>query len=157
MIIEQGTIDDILNIDAQIPELDAKTTRDKLVSRLASVPHLILLAKVDGATVGYKAGYEVNDTEFYSWLGGVIPAFRKQGIATALRKHQESWAKEARYTSISVKSMNRYMNMVQLLLSSGYKIVGYEAGQSLYGGKIKFHKHLKEPSANNSSVWQDTE
>lgn len=142
MKIEIGTIEDILTVDAQIPEFDGSNTKAKLENRLADKAHLILIAKVNGASVAYKVGYELSNEEFYSWLGGVDPAYRKQGIATQLREFQENWAKENGYQAISVKSMNRYPNMLHLLLSSGYKIIGFEQGDGLYSGKIRFHKCL---------------
>ncbi|MFH0258194.1 GNAT family N-acetyltransferase [Vibrio rumoiensis] len=147
MIIEQGTIEEILAIDKRIPEFDGRSTRDKLESRLADKPHLILIATVKGELAGYKVGYQLNSDEsssgeFYSWLGGVIPQYRNQGIATALRQYQEQWAQQSGYTSIGVKSMNRYPNMLHLLISSGYQIMGYEDGNAKGEGKIVFYKSL---------------
>lgn len=142
MIIEQGTIDDILFINQQIPEFDGRTTKDKLESRLADKPHLILIAKLKGELVGYKVGYQLSSDKFYSWLGGVIPDYRNQGIATALRQYQEQWVQESGYNAIAVKSMNRYPNMLHLLISSGYQIIGYETGNNEAEGKIVFHKVL---------------
>lgn len=142
MKIEIGSINDVLAIDAQIPEFDGRNTQQKLTQRLSDLPHLILIAKVDGALAGYKLGYQLNEREFYSWLGGVLPQYRQQGIATALRLHQEAWAKQSGYRSIQVKSMNRYPNMLHLLISSDYQIVGYEQGPSQASGKILFSKQL---------------
>lgn len=147
MIIEQGTIDDILAIDRQIPEFDGRTTKEKLSSRLTDKIHLILIARLEGKLVGYKVGYQLrpnesSSDEFYSWLGGVIPAYRNQGIATTLRQYQEQWALQSGYKTIGVKSMNRYPNMLHLLISSGYKITGYEEGNTKGEGKIVFHKSL---------------
>ncbi|MGF1906951.1 hypothetical protein [Aliivibrio salmonicida] len=84
----------------------------------------------------------VSSVEFYSWLGGVIPHYRKVGIATQLRCTQESWAKARGYHKVSVKSMNRYPAMLQLLISSGYHISGYEDEGSTQNSKIKFEKSI---------------
>lgn len=142
MIIELGSIDDILAINQQISEFDGRTTKEKLEFRLADKPHLILIAKIKGELVGYKVGYQPSSDEFYSWLGGVIPAYRNQGIATALRQYQEQWAQQSGYKAIGVKSMNCYPNMLHLLISSGYQIIGYEEGNTKGEGKIVFHKVL---------------
>ncbi|MDN3679282.1 GNAT family N-acetyltransferase [Vibrio tapetis subsp. quintayensis] len=137
-----GTIDDVVVIDHQIPEFDGRTTSERLTSRLKQTRDLILVAKVDDVPVAYKIGYSLSDSEFYSWLGGVIPRFRQQGIATMLRKRQEEWAYQAGYSSISVKSMNRYPAMLQLLISSGYQINGYENNGTEANSKIQFIKKL---------------
>lgn len=137
-----GTIDDVVVIDQQIPEFDGRITRERLTSRVKQTRDLILVAKVDDVPVAYKIGYALSGSEFYSWLGGVIPRFRQQGIATMLRKRQEEWAYQAGYSSISVKSMNRYPAMLQLLISSGYQINGYENNGTEGNSKIQFIKKL---------------
>lgn len=152
MKIEIGTIHDVLNIHAQIPEFDQKIIQEKITQRLLNTEHLLLIAKVDGEAVGYKLGYALSGHEFYSWLGGVLPEYRNQGIATALRQYQEQWASQIGYQSIHVKSMNCYPNMLHLLISSGYQIVGYEVAsnqfehqaksQNITHGKILFYKKL---------------
>lgn len=142
MLIEQGSIDDILFIDAQIPEFDGRNTCERLNERLRDTPHLILLAKIDGHIVGYKVGYQISSTEFYSWLGGVIPSHRQQGVASELRLYQEKWARTSGYQAITVKSMNAYPNMLRLLISSGYQIIGYEPGSNPTNGKIVFQREL---------------
>ena len=140
--IRQGTIDDVLEVDAQIPEFDGRNTKEKLEQRLSDIPHLILIATHNGQSVAYKMGYELSNLEFYSWLGGVVPTARKKGIATQLRLAQESWAHEEGYKAISVKSMNRYPAMLQLLISSGYHISGYDEEGSTDKSKIKFIKYI---------------
>jgi len=140
--VEHGTIDDVLCVDAQIPEFDGRTTQQIIVERLIDTPSLILIAKVDAKPIGYKIGYALSKTVFYSWLGGVIPAYRKQGVATKLREQQESWALNAGYLELSVKSMNRYPAMLQLLIASGYQISAYQDNGSSAMAKICFTKNL---------------
>lgn len=140
--IRQGTIEDVLEVDAQIPEFDGRNTKEKLEQRLSGKSHLILIAIHNGQLVAYKVGYELTNDEFYSWLGGVIPTARKNGIATQLRLAQERWAGEHSYQAISVKSMNRYPAMLQLLISSGYHVSGYEDQGSTDNSKIMFIKRM---------------
>ena len=103
---------------------------------------LLLGAFCEGEPAGYKVGYAISPTEFYSWLGGVLPVYRRQGVATRLRLEQEQWATESGYTSILVKSSNRFPAMLQLLLASGYQIVGYEDRDDPLSSKISFRKQL---------------
>lgn len=142
--IQTGSIKDLLTIDAQIPEFADKhhggTTKQILKLRLTNKKSLMLIATCNNQPIAYKLGYELNSNEFYSWLGGVIPTYRKQGIATKLRLTQEQWAKDNGYQFIRVKSMNRFPNMLQLLLSSGYKICGYEDNGNEDNSKVRFVK-----------------
>lgn len=137
-----GTIDEVLEVDAQIPEFDGRTTANKLTTKLAGKAHLILIATVDNKPVAYKVGYALSDCEFYSWLGGVTINYRKLGIATELRKQQERWAIDNGFNAISVKSMNQYPAMLQLLISSGYQISGYQDNGSVNHSKVLFIKQL---------------
>lgn len=112
------------------------------MAKLTGKVHLILIASHNKKPIAYKIGYEVSDTEFYSLLGGVDPNYRQKGVATKLREQQESWALNHGYSAISVKSMNQYQAMLQLLISSGYQISGYEDNGCTASSKIKFIKQL---------------
>lgn len=140
--IEVGSIEQVLFIDSHINEFDGTTTRESIESKLKNRAHLILIAKYDGVLAGYKIGYALSNSEFYSWLGGVSSDYRKRGIATKLRNCQEQWAISSGYSAIRVKSMNRYPAMLQLLISSGYKINDYENIGSVDNSKIHFIKQL---------------
>ncbi len=140
--ISIGTIEDVVLIDAQIPEFTTKTTAEAMRQRLDGKPHLLLIAKQNGMPVGYKLGYALSDSEFYSWHGAVVPDFRKMGIATQLREYQERWAQQQGYGRITVRSMNKFPGMLQLLISSGYQIAGYIDEGSPSKSKILFAKEL---------------
>lgn len=137
---EVGTIDDVLAISSKIIEFKQVPTFKNISERLQGKKSLILIARYKGELAGYKVGYKLTDTEFYSWLGGVSPAYRNLGIATKLREAQENWVFSHGYSVISVKSMNRFSSMLQLLISSGYKINGYEDNGTADNSKIKFTK-----------------
>ncbi|GDY25006.1 N-acetyltransferase [Agarivorans sp. Toyoura001] len=137
-----GTIEQVLEVDAQIPEFARKTTKAKIITRLADANSLILVASHEEKPVAYKLGYQVSKDIFYSWIGGVMPAYRKQGIASQLRLRQEAWAIKNGYKQLTVKSMNRYPAMLQLLISAGYQISGYQDKGDPNSSKIMFSKCL---------------
>ena len=63
--------------------------------RRCSGIHLSLIAEIENQSVGFKIGYDrFKDGSFYSWMGGVLPEFRKKGVASALADFQENWAKK---------------------------------------------------------------
>ncbi|MAD54085.1 MAG: GNAT family N-acetyltransferase [Idiomarinaceae bacterium] len=136
----EGTVADVIEIDAAIPEFDNKNSKEKIEQRLAGKEALILVALEDAKKVGYKLGYALSDTEFYSWLGAVHPSYRGHGIAKQLLKQQEAWVKNRGFKSIRVKSMNRFPAMLQLLISQGYVICGYDDKGSPETSKIHFLK-----------------
>lgn len=83
----------------------------------------VLAFTEDNKLIGFKIGYRYNETIFYSWVGGVLPNYRQQGIARQLAKLQEQWAKQNGYTKIRTKSMNRFKPMLILNLKNGFNIV----------------------------------
>lgn len=141
MIIQRGCVDDVIEVHQQLPEFN-EDIKNKLLERLENKQSLILIAVIGERKVGYKLGYQVSEDTFYSWLGGVLPQCRRTGVATKLREYQESWAKEAGFNKVTVKSMNQFPAMLQMLISSGYQIYGYEQAEQVAEGKILFSKML---------------
>ncbi|MCF4009508.1 GNAT family N-acetyltransferase [Rheinheimera sp. UJ63] len=142
IIIEIGSTADIVALSKLIPEFEQATTFEQLESRLAGVVSLILVAKCQGALIGYKVGYQFTEDTFYSWLGGVIPEHRKHGVATQLLNYQEKWVWNAGYKQIKVKSMDRFPSMLKMLTSNGYEIVGLDKSVCGSEDKIVFLKRL---------------
>ena len=124
-------------IEVQIPEFSPPQSLQRMQSRLQGRKHLCLAAYVDGQPVGYKIGYEEAPGRFYSWMGGVLPEYRKRGIARDLLHHQEERCRAEGYNSITVKTMNQFRGMLLMLIQEGYDIAGLELS-----GKIVLRKDL---------------
>lgn len=102
---------------------------------------LYVLAYNDKVLIGFKIGYPYNDNTFYSWVGGVHPKFRKQGIAKQLAKIQEDYAKNKGFSTLRTKSMNQFKPMMILNLKNGFDITSIYTntkGQT----KIVFEKNI---------------
>ncbi len=84
------------------------------------------VARADERLVGFKLGYQRRPDQFYSWLGAVLPAFRRRGIATELLTRQHAWADAHDYTSIRTKTTNQWRRMLILNLEHGFDVVGTE-------------------------------
>ena len=112
---------------------------------LAADSAIVLVAHLHGEAVGFKAGYDrFGDGSFYSWLGGVAPAARRAGVAQQLLLEQERLVSAAGFNRIYVKSRNRFVGMLTLLLRNGYAIVGVALpdGEALADGRIMLTKEL---------------
>ncbi|MES2801312.1 MAG: GNAT family N-acetyltransferase [Bdellovibrionota bacterium] len=92
--------------------------------------------------VGFKAGFEIDETKYYSWLGAVSKAHRKLGVANALTQEQHAWAKTQNYKLMQTKSDNRHKEMMHLNLNAGFDIVGTEQTSISPVLKILFEKKL---------------
>ncbi|MEM7657662.1 MAG: GNAT family N-acetyltransferase, partial [Bacteroidota bacterium] len=81
--------------------------------------------------------------EFYSWLGGVLPPFRRKGIGNHLSEVMESLAAEAGFSHIWFKTRNRYPEMLRLGIRRGYQIVKLEPQPNVMDYRIFLRKSLK--------------
>lgn len=141
MIIIAG-IEQAFLLANQIPEFTGDFDYQEMVDKIAGRKCLSLIYVIDDTPVAFKLGYEINPSEFYSWLGGVVPGHRGYGIAKKLLLKQESWAREQGYSAIRVKSMNDFPEMLCMLISNGYLINDVSNKDSPKDLKIHFYKNL---------------
>lgn len=101
----------------------------------AEKPGLMLLLAWDGDDcLGFKAGYRRNESTFYSWLGGVLPEARGQGVARRLMLAQHEWVAAQGYRYVTTETYNRYREMLLLNIRMGFDVVGT---QTTVGGEAK--------------------
>jgi GNAT superfamily N-acetyltransferase len=95
----------------------------------------------EGRLIGLKLGYERNRGVFNSWMGGVAPEARGQGIAAALMAAQHAWAKEAGFRGLETATRQPNQAMAILNLKAGFMVAGLHAtpGEPT---KILFYKGL---------------
>jgi len=140
--IQFADIKTIVQLSASIPEFDAPYSAAEFHRRLSATPNLILVAFADGQPAGFKVGYARSSTVFYSWMGGVLPAFRRLGVAATLANAQEDWARQNGYTMVELKTRNRYKAMLCFALNRGFDITGIEVKDSLREMRIFLQKKL---------------
>ncbi|NID08556.1 GNAT family N-acetyltransferase [Fibrivirga algicola] len=111
-----------------------------------------ILAVADGQVVGCKLGYDWHLTAdkpgeaaatkrtFYSWLGGVDPAYRGRGIAGALMQLQHEACQQAGYVAVRTHTYNQWRDMLIMNLRQGFQIIGTQPGK--HGLTIMLEKEL---------------
>lgn len=102
---------------------------------------LLLIAYTGNKAIGFKAGYQVNERTFHSWLGGVHPEFRQQGIAQRLLEKQEEWVRSQGFVRITFNTYERYAAMMRFSEKNGYALIRSE----MVDGEMKYfyEKRLK--------------
>src|SRR6516165_9196445 len=58
---------------------------------------LRLLARIGDRPVGFFIGFELKPAVFFAWFYGVLPEFRRQGIASQLMDAVHAWARQNDY------------------------------------------------------------
>ncbi len=99
-----------------------------------------LVAVGNGQVVGCKLGYERKPGQYYSWLGGVHPDVRGQGIASELMRQQHEWCRQNQYHTIRTQTYNQWREMLILNLRYGFDIIGTTQGK--HGLTIVLEKKL---------------
>jgi GNAT superfamily N-acetyltransferase len=74
--------------------------------------------------VAFKLGYEQTDESFYSWLGGVDPDWRGQGLAQRLMHAQHDWAARAGYRSVTTRTQIGNDRMAAINRAAGFVDTG---------------------------------
>ncbi len=143
MIIKEGTIRDILDLQHLIPEFENSYSEEEYISRLKKdIYYLILIAYENNNAIGFKVGYALDAKTFYSWMGAVLPEYRRQQVAKLLMKKQEDSVSSKNFKKIRVKSRNYFPNMLRFLITSNYLIVDYIDKGDFMKNKIVFEKEL---------------
>jgi GNAT superfamily N-acetyltransferase len=91
--------------------------------------------------IGLKMGYERNRGVYNSWIGGVAPGFRGQGLARQLMLAQHEWAKTAGFRGIetATRQHNRAMGIVNF--QGGFVVAGLDVVPGVET-KVIFYKDL---------------
>jgi GNAT superfamily N-acetyltransferase len=85
---------------------------------------LQLVARLQDRPVGFFLGFELKPTVFFAWFYGVLPDFRRTGIASQMIEAVHSWAKQNDYESIRFECHNQHRPMLHLAIALEYDIVG---------------------------------
>jgi GNAT superfamily N-acetyltransferase len=103
------------------PPRDAEAFRRRYRGRFNV---LQLIAHVGQQPVGFFVGFELKPTVYYAWFYGVMPDWRRQGIASQLMDAVHSWARQNEYESIRFECHNQHRPMLHMAIAQGYDIVG---------------------------------
>ncbi|HEY9841680.1 MAG TPA: GNAT family N-acetyltransferase [Candidatus Obscuribacterales bacterium] len=104
---------------------------------------LVQLAWAGQQLVAYKIGHLRKEGHFYSWIGGVDPAFRGRGIASRLMQEQHAWCRARGYASVRTHTKNKWRSMLILNLRHGYDVIG-SLTDELGEPKLILEKRLDE-------------
>lgn len=105
---------------------------------------LILVAQLDGRPVGFLTGLELKPDTHFGWLCGVLPQFRRLGIASQLMEADAAWAKEQGYEMIRIECYNRHRPMLHTAIRLGYNIVGIRWDGQHHDNLVIFEKELTD-------------
>jgi len=106
---------------------------------------LQLIAQVNNRPVGFFLGFELKPAVFFAWFYGVLPAYRRQGIATQLMDAVHDWARNNDYDAIRFECHNQHRPMLHLAIALEYDIVGIRWDPDRGANLVLLQKMLREP------------
>lgn len=105
---------------------------------------LILLAQINKRPVGFALGYEIKASTYYCWHIGVLPDYRRSGVASQLTEAMTAWARDNGYQIIRFECYNRHRPMLHLAIRQNYSIVGIRYDPDAQDNLIIFELNLAE-------------
>lgn len=139
--IEEAPLETVVSISQQIPEFNNPHGLEIYQARLTDVPNIVLVAYVDEVPAGFKVGYE-REGYFYSWMGAILPAYRRLGLARRLAEQQEAWAKAKGYPHVTFKTRNRLKPMLLFAIGRGFDIIDIQKKETIEEYRIILKKIL---------------
>ncbi len=103
---------------------------------------LQMVARIKDRPVGFFLGFELKPGVFYAWFYGVLPEFRRQGIASQMMEAVHEWARQNDYDYIRVECHNQHRPMLHLSIALGYDINGIRWDPDRSDNLIIFEKTL---------------
>ncbi|MGQ9649868.1 MAG: GNAT family N-acetyltransferase [Phycisphaerae bacterium] len=108
---------------------------------------LLLLAQVQKRPVGFALGYELKQSTFYCWYIGVLPEFRRAGVASQMMEAMTAWARDQGYQIIRFECYNRHRPMLHVAIRQNYNIVGIRYDADAEDNLIILEQNVNEEAA----------
>ena len=72
-------------------------------------------------------------------MGGVLPNYRRKGIANNLADYQDIWANKNGYNSIRKQTREKHIAMLELAINRGFQITN----------------RIEKTSSSNARIWMN--
>ena len=142
--VREGNLDEVLKVHQNIIEFDEKyPSKDFFLDRYKSLEHVIIVAYCSDIPIGYIIGYKIDDNVFYCWLAGVDVNYRRGGALTLMFDYLKKWCVERKYKKISIKTRNKYRNMLLYLVNNNWNFESVEKKDNVLEYRINLTLDLE--------------
>ena len=142
-IVKKVSLEESLKVFPKIVEFDRKEagTVEFCNNKINGLDNIILSAYVDEESVGYLISYEKNG-DFYCWVVGVDPKYRRKGILTSMMNIFEEYAKKEGYSKITLKTLNNKREMLSYLVKNNWNFTKVIVKNNILENEILLEKTL---------------
>ena len=142
--VREGNLDEVLKVHQNIIEFDEKyPSEDFFLDRYKNSEHVIIVAYCRDIPIGYIIGYKIDDNVFYCWLAGVDVNYRRGGALTLMFDYLKKWCVERKYKKISIKTRNKYRNMLLYLVNNNWNFESVEKKDNVLEYRINLTLDLE--------------
>lgn len=118
---------------------------DHIINTFERDDLLMLVAWTDDRAVGFKIGYQFDPSSYYSAKGGVLDAYRRNGIARALLYAMLAEAKTRGYESFVYDTFpNKHPGMTVMGLDEGFEVIRAGYSQRYQDYRLRFELSLSD-------------
>lgn len=139
-----------LSIDELAPVLSLNKMifqEERLINSFDHKLIISLLAMVGSEPVGFKIGYSLDSTSFYSAKGGVLPNYRRDGIARKLLYRMMSEAANEGFVTFCFDTFpNLYKPMLILGLNEGFSVVSSKWNETYEDFELRMSRPITKSS-----------
>jgi GNAT superfamily N-acetyltransferase len=115
----------------------------RLINHFEHSDLVILVAYSDGMPIGFKVGYALSRTEFYSAKGGVLKKYRRLGVASTLLSKMIFYARLLSYTSLVFDTYpERDLGMYLLGKKNEFEEIEKEWSAKMKAIRVRLEKKL---------------
>ncbi len=116
---------------------------DRVINSFEKEDLLILEARIHNEPVGFKVGYRENQKIFYSAKGGILPDYRRQGIALHLLKDMMIRVQQMGYSHFAFDTFpNLHPGMTILALENGFRLIKSDYNSVYKEYRLRFERRL---------------
>ena len=116
---------------------------ERVINRFDRAGLLILIAYVNDEPVGFKIGYRFDAHTFYSAKGGVLPAFRRRGIARELLYVMIEHVRSQGYQRFLFDTFpNKHPGMTIMALEEGFRVSQADYNDVYLDYRLQFEKNI---------------
>ena len=121
------------------PSRDAAFFERRFKSRM----HILnLIAEVEGRPVGFSCGLELKPDTWFNWLAGVLPDYRRAGIASQLIEAEHAWAADHGYGYVRMECQNQHRPVLHMAITLGFDVIGVRWDSDRHNNLVIFEKEI---------------
>ncbi len=116
---------------------------ERVINTFDRADLLMMIAHLRGVPVGFKIGYRHSDEVFYSAKGGVLPMYRRRGVARTLLHEMMDHVRAMGYTRFIFDTFpNKNPGMTILGLKEGFQLAHADYNAVYKDYRLQFVKEL---------------